>query len=143
MLRLAIFFPLVTVALFVGALPSLGSGTSNVVLTAKLTGKYLHTATVGSGTARVTLKDGRVCWRFAWKGIGKLAESGIHKAPPPPAGRRKRSILPFKAVTTRSGCVAGNAATIEDVAANPGAYYVDIHTTEYPKGAIGGRLRRI
>ena len=110
-----------------------------VVLTAKLSGRYLHNPG-GSGTARLTFTGNRVCWQFTYKGIGKRLESGIHKAPPPPAGQRKHSVLPFTAHTTRHGCVTALSAAVEAVLANPGAYYVDIHTAAYPKGAIGGRL---
>jgi len=123
------------------ACPAFAGPTSDVVLTAKLTGKYLHASPTDSGTAKVTLKSSQVCWELTWKGIGAVQESGIHKAPPPPTGRRKHSILPFKAITTRKGCVSAPAAVIKTITVNPGSYYVDIHSTKYPKGAIGGRLR--
>jgi hypothetical protein len=114
---------------------------SDVVLTAKLTGKYLHASPTGSGMAKVTLESSQVCWQLTWKGIGAVQESGIHKTPPPPAGRREHSVLPFKAITTHTGRVSAPAAVIEAIAVNPGSYYADIHSTKYPKGAIGGRLR--
>jgi len=112
-----------------------------VVLTAKLNGRYLHTGASGSGRARITLNANKVCWRLTWTGVGKVAESGIHKAPPPPAGRRKHSVLPFAAVTRRRGCAPASPATIKAISAKPSSYYVDIHSKTYPKGAIGGRLR--
>jgi CHRD domain len=142
MLRLALILVAVLAGVAAVVVRQTGAAPAEqVVLTAKLTGKYLHTGANGSGTARVTLKANQVCWRLSWSGLGKVAESGIHKAPPPPTGRRKRSVLPFKAVTTRRGCASASPATIEAISANPSGYYVDIHSMKYPKGAIGGRLR--
>jgi CHRD domain len=92
-----------------------------VVLTAKLSGRYLHTGASGSGTAKVTLKATQVCWRLTWSGLGRVAESGIHKAPPPPAGLRKHSVLPFTAVTRRRGCAPASAATIKAISAKRSA----------------------
>ena len=124
------------------ALPSLAAPAASVVLTAKLSGSYLHAAPRGSGTAKVTFSGTKVCWQFTYKGIGKTMESGIHKAPPPAAGQRKHSVLPFTIKTTHHGCAQANPAQVAAIAANPGRYYVDIHSVKYPKGAIGGRLQK-
>ena len=136
---LALVFTLLT---FVGAGAAIGATRSTVVLTAKLTGKYLHASPRGSGTARVSFTGNRVCWKLTFKGIDKPRDSGIHVAPPPAAGKHSRSILPFTASTsTKPGCVTGSPGWIKKILANPGGFYVHITTLQYRNGAIGGPLK--
>jgi hypothetical protein len=124
------------------AFVSMASAAPKVVLKATLTGAYLH-AGGGSGTATITIAGKQVCWKFTYKGIDKPMDSGIHIVPPPAAGKHSRSILPFTASTsTAPGCVAGRAAWISKILANPGGFYVHITTARYPNGAIGGKLHR-
>jgi CHRD domain len=116
-----------------------------IVLTAKLTGSYVHAPARGSGTARITFTGDRVCWKFTYRGIGKPTISGIHKAPPPPAGKHKTALIPFVANTsTKKEClVTPNHRAVELVVTNPGAYYVSIGTVgKWQFAAVGGVLRR-
>jgi hypothetical protein len=40
-----------------------------------------------------------------------------------------------------SGCVSGvDPALIGDIIANPSAYYFNVHTAEFPGGAVRGQL---
>jgi CHRD domain len=42
-----------------------------------------------------------------------------------------------------NGCVEDvNPGLIDDIANHPGAYYVNIHTSRFPGGAIRGNLER-
>jgi CHRD domain len=123
--------------------------TSSVVLTANLTGRYLHTTAHGTGTATITFTATQACWKFAYSGIDTPNISGIHVAPPPPAGYHKLSVFPFTASTsTKPGCEkldrwgAPDAAWAPKIIANPSRFYVIIGTGRYPNGAIGGVLRR-
>lgn len=115
-----------------------------VTLTATLTGTYVHAPAAGSGTAAITFAGNRVCWKFTFKGIGAPTISGIHKAPPPPAGLHKTAIIPFTAnTTTQKGCAEAKAGAVKVVLANPSAYYVSIGTSgKYRFAAIGGRLHK-
>ncbi len=115
-----------------------------VTLKATLTGTYVHAPAGGRGTAAITFAGNRVCWKFTFKGIGTPTISGIHKAPPPPAGVHKTAIVPFTANTTmQKGCAAAKAGAVKVVLANPSAYYVSIGTSgKYRFAAIGGRLHR-
>jgi hypothetical protein len=122
---------------------------TDVVLTATLTGKYLHTTSTGSGTTTVTVKPTKVCWKFAYKGLDQAGDSGIHIVPPPAAGTHKTSVFPFTASTsTAPGCAsrtawgATDAKYVDRIAADPSHYYVIVATKKFPQGAIGGVLRR-
>jgi CHRD domain len=115
-----------------------------VTLTATLTGTYVYAPAAGSGTAAITFAGNRVCWKFTFKGIGAPTISGIHKAPPPPAGLHKTAIIPFTATTTtHKGCAEAKAGAVKVVLANPSVYYVSIGTSgKYRFAAIGGRLHK-
>ena len=135
-------------AIFAGSAAA-GSG-STVTLEATLSGHYLHTTSPGSGTVNVTIGSTQVCWSFTFRGTDAPNISGIHVAPPPPAGYHKLSILPFTA-TTKSGkreCEkldrwsSSGPTWAKKIAATPGKFYVIIGTARYPNGAIGGVLHR-
>jgi hypothetical protein len=123
------------------------SRTSDVVLKATLTGKYLHTTSTGRGTATITVKPTKVCWKFAYTGLDQGGDSGIHIVPPPPAGKHKTSVFPFTASTsTAPGCVSKTAwgangpKWVDRIVADPSHFYVIVATKKYPQGAIGGVL---
>jgi len=127
-----------------------GSAGSPVVLKALLSGPYLHTTATGAGTATITFSASKACWKFTYSGIDTPNISGIHVAPPPPAGYHKWSVFPFTATTsTKRGCEAlgrwGGSVSrswAHRIVANPSRYYVIIGTDRYPNGAIGGLLHR-
>jgi len=121
---------------------------STVTLKATLSGHYLHTTSPGSGTVKVTIGPTQLCWNFTFSGTDAPNISGIHVAPPPPAGYHKLSVLPFTA-TTKSGkqeCErldrwsASGPTWAKKIAATPSKFYVIIGTDRYPNGAIGGAL---
>lgn len=123
------------------------ASTGDVVLRASLTGKYLHTTATGSGTATITVKPTKVCWKFAYRGLDKAGDSGIHVVPPPAPGTHKASVFPLTASTSTSpGCVSrtawgpNDAKWVDRIAADPSHFYVIVATKKYPQGAIGGVL---
>jgi CHRD domain len=137
--------PIAAIALSAFAASGSADATSADVtlLTAKLTAKYVNAPATGFGTARITFTGDRVCWKFTYRGIGKPTISGIHKAPPPPAGKHKTALIPFVANTsTKKQClITPNHRAVELVTTNPGAYYVSIGTSgKWRFAAIGGVL---
>jgi hypothetical protein len=121
--------------------------TTTTVLTAHLSGSYLHTGSKGSGSATVTFKGSKVCWKLTYAGIDSPGDSGIHIAPPPTAGVHKKSVFPFTGATsTAPGCVAANhwgpssQGWAAKIVADPGRFYVIVATKKDPQGEIGGVL---
>ena len=141
---------IVVASLAVGAVGSAtATSQTDVVLKATLTGKYLHTTSTGAGTATITVKPTKVCWKFAYTGLDQGGDSGIHIVPPPAAGKHKTSVFPFTASTSSApGCLsrtmwgANDAKYVDRIVADPSHFYVIVATKKYPQGAIGGVLRR-
>ena len=98
----------------------------------------------GSAVATVSASAdaGRVCFEIWARGIALPALAAhIHEGRP---GVNGGIVVPLGAPDADgrvSGCVRGlDFSTVWDIARDPGAYYVNVHTTEYPDGAVRGQL---
>jgi hypothetical protein len=95
----------------------------------------------GIGAAVIAIDTGSntVCWFLAVKRIQLPATAAhIHVAP---AGSPGPIVVPLTAPNARGisfGCVRSEHA--DAIAANPAAYYVNVHTADFPAGAIRGQL---
>lgn len=110
----------------------------------KLTGAAETPAGAPSGTAKavVTLstKLGKVCWTFeSLSGVSSPTFAHIHVGA---AGTSGNIVLPLSTGTTflTKGCVPASATLISSIAANPHHYYVNIHSNQYPGGAVRAQL---
>ncbi len=92
----------------------------------------------GSGTATLTLNEGQgeICFNFTVANLATVIGVHIHKAP---VGQNGPIVVPLN---TLSGCVNADPALIKDIRQDPVAYYVNVHTTEFPGGAIRGQLSK-
>ena len=96
----------------------------------------------GSGTAAVKTRGTEVCYDLKWTGVD-VTMAHIHKGA---AGANGDVVVNFFAnespldASSKSGCVQAKAAVVEGLASNPGNYYVNLHSPEFPKGAIRGQL---
>ena len=132
---------LAVVAAAVVPLVAFGSAGSTSKLSAKMTGsvEVPKGAPNGHATASVTITGTKVCWKYTKvTGIDKPTASHIHKGKPGTAGP---VVVPFGAAYKAAGCTTTTAALAKAIAANPKAYYVNIHTAKYPPGAVRGQLK--
>jgi hypothetical protein len=100
-----------------------------------------------SGTASITLNHGQgeVCFALSWEDIdGTVSDAHIHQAP---AGTPGPIVVPlfvgasFASTGSTSGCISGvSEDLIKDIRHDPAEYYVNIHSTVFPAGAIRGQL---
>jgi hypothetical protein len=99
----------------------------------------------GSGHAVVRIQDTQVCFLLSWSKLAQVVASHIHMGAAGANGPVKvgffAGALPAN-LTAVSGCVTSDAATVDAVKANPAGFYVNIHTIEFPGGAIRGQLSR-
>jgi len=127
--------------LIIGAVVGLGLGTAaaaaDTALKADLAGAG------GSGTAKVSVSDaGQVCWQLSVKGLTDVTAAHIHKGA---AGASGPPVVPMTAPDASGaskGCAAASADVAKDLVANPGNYYVNVHTKAAPGGAIRGQLSK-
>ena len=97
----------------------------------------------GSGTATITLNygQGEVCWELTVSGIAPATAAHIHVAP---AGVPGPVVVPLSPPTSgsSSGCTSADRDLIKAIIQNPEQYYVNVHNTEYPAGALRGQLSK-
>jgi hypothetical protein len=102
----------------------------------------------GRGRAFVRLGGGKACFVLQWSGIGAPTASHIHEGG---AGAAGPVVVPFfqpgtnaaslpDTLSAVAGCVDVDAGLARRIAANPRAWYVNIHTADFPAGAIRGQL---
>jgi CHRD domain-containing protein len=105
----------------------------------------------GSGTATVKVKPrkGEVCYRIRVQGIGEPHE------PAPGLGSAHIHFLAGGGIAVdleaeftevaddvfvAAGCVQDDRALLRGIRANPDAYYLNVHTMEFPGGAVQAPL---
>jgi hypothetical protein len=97
----------------------------------------------GSGSATITLdpETGDVCWDMTAEDIGAVTQSHIHTGAEGVSGG---VLIPLDVDGfdgTTEGCTSDVAAAdIQMVLDNPAGFYVNLHTTDFPAGAIRGQL---
>ena len=50
-------------------------------------------------------------------------------------------MVPFGKTYKAKGCATASMAVAGAIKKNPAAYYVNVHNTKYPAGALRGQLR--
>ena len=95
----------------------------------------------GAGIAIIAFHgSSKVCWRFAHlHGFTHATMAHIH------AGAQGRSGAIVVGLSTggrlhHQGCVAVSAAVSHRIWSKPSQYYVDIRSTQYPRGAVRAQL---
>lgn len=97
----------------------------------------------GLASLVVQAREGRVCAALSTDSIGKAVAAHIHRGA---AGVAGPIVVPLPLPAADSAfvdqCVTADQAVLRDIAQNPGNYYVNIHSSEFPGGAVRGQLDR-
>ncbi|MBI3956961.1 MAG: CHRD domain-containing protein [Candidatus Kerfeldbacteria bacterium] len=100
----------------------------------------------GWGKFRMRVNQGQrmACYRLFVEDITLPATGAhIHKAPLGNPGPVVITLTPPDADGWSSGCVENlDRNLLKDIRKNPWEYYVNVHTTDYPDGAIRGQLEK-
>jgi len=103
----------------------------------------------GSGTADITLNRGtrQVCFEITVADLDPVILGHIHQGA---AGQNGRVVVDFDLTQadfivvdgtgTASGCTTVARALAKKIAKDSDGYYVNIHTEEFPAGALRGQL---
>ena len=89
----------------------------------------------------VPLPPGQVCYRVRVQNI-RLPSAGthIHRGGRASAGGIVVQMNAPDASAVASGCTATPQTLIDEILASPASFYNNVHTTDYPAGAIRGSL---
>jgi hypothetical protein len=95
----------------------------------------------GTAVVRVRKDAGQVCYRLHAENITLPAVAAhIHRGGPTVNGP---VVVPFQApgaTGNADGCSPATGSLIDEILANPANFYVNVHTTEHPAGAMRGQL---
>ena len=114
-------------------------------LVASMTGAAEQPAGAPGGSAKATItfdsSKKKVCWRFTkLKGVSGPTAAHIHLGS---RGKAGPITIPFGAKYRSKGCQTRvDKALIKQVLAHPSLYYVNIHNSGFPAGAVRGQLKR-
>jgi len=100
----------------------------------------------GTGSALITVNrgQGEVCWHLSVANITLPASlSHIHRAAPGVQGPPVVTLTPPDASGASSGCKSDvDPALLNELVESPESFYVNVHNSVYPPGAVRGQLAR-
>jgi len=98
----------------------------------------------GFGSATIIFKNATtICYAILMSNISTPTAAHIHEAL---AGVNGGVVIPLSPPASgnpgaASGCIGGlNSTEVADLRNNPSSHYVNIHTTDFPTGALRGQL---
>jgi hypothetical protein len=121
----------------------LTASTGGVKIAATLTPVAPNTVGSGTFTARSNAGQGLLCFRLTVSGLANVTAAHIHFGTGPNAGGIAVPLpLPSPFGGSATGCVQVDRTLLRQILLSPGNYYVNVHTTAFPAGAIKGTLAK-
>jgi hypothetical protein len=93
---------------------------------------------VGTANMFVDTANGRLCYRLGYDGIDRPTMAHIHQGGPGQVGPPVIDLHPES--NGDEGCVAADPTVLRNLAEHPEAFYLNLHTDQYPDGAMRGQL---
>jgi hypothetical protein len=93
----------------------------------------------GTSTVRLRAGQGQLCYQIAAKNLTAVA-AHIHHGD---AGASGPVVVPLRTPNTAGtagGCTPAPRTLVAAILADPASYYVNVHTADFPNGAIRGQL---
>lgn len=98
----------------------------------------------GAGMARISINDdsNRICTDLEVRMIGDVTAAHIHRGA---AGVNGPVVVTLDPPDDNDSddCDTADDALIDEIRHNPSAFYVNVHTADYPNGAIRGQIAEV
>jgi len=102
-----------------------------------------NTVGAGSFVARSNIGQGRICWSLTVTGLSDVTAAHIHYLNGPLATQIAVPLaLPTPFTGSATGCATVLRALVKQILVHPENFYVNVHTTTYPGGAVSGTLAK-
>jgi hypothetical protein len=138
--------PLALAALLI---PATTAGAAVKRFTAQLSGSQEapdpgDTDGTGSATLRIDRAEGTVCFTIRVRSIGRVVAGHIHKGSRGVAGDIVVTLIDQASNKTRfTGCAEDvSKSLISKIQRQPSRYYVNVHSEQFPGGAVRGQMRK-
>jgi hypothetical protein len=99
----------------------------------------------GRGRAFVSAKGDRVCFAVTWEGIAQPVAGHIHQGAKGVNGPIVVGFPVFDGLPSSfsgvDGCVSADPGLVDEIRRHPAGFYVNLHTPDFPGGAIRGQLK--
>jgi len=120
--------------------PTSGGRAFDVVLTGETESPTGDPVGTGTSTVRLRAGQGQICYELSVSNLATAAAAHIHRAA---AGASGPVVVPLttpSAAGSSSGCATVVRTLVAAILADPASYYVNVHTAEFPAGAVRGQL---
>ena len=94
----------------------------------------------GQATIRLRAGQGQVCFQLAATNLPTAVAAHVHRGDTGVAGPVVVPLATPGADGKSSGCAAATRPIVKSILGDPGSFYVNVHTQEFPGGAIRGQL---
>ncbi len=120
--------------------PTSGGRAFDVVLTGETESPAGDPVGTGTATVRLRAGQGQLCYELAVSNLTAAAAAHIHNAATGVAGPVVVPLTTPGSSGSSSGCAAVARPLVAAILADPASYYVNVHTAEFPAGAVRGQL---
>ncbi|HVR42700.1 MAG TPA: CHRD domain-containing protein [Thermoanaerobaculia bacterium] len=100
-------------------------------------------APAGSGIAVVSFDGTSITYTILVSGIDAPTAAHIHVGAAGTDGNVVVDFQPSFVAGTATGTVSGDASTVAAILASPAGHYVNVHTSQFPDGAVRGQLSSV
>jgi hypothetical protein len=121
--------------------PSSGGRAFKIALTGEAEKPAADPVATGTATVRLRTGQGQACYRLAVDNLPAAVAAHIHLGD---AGTSGNVVVPLKtpnAAGRSSGCATASRTLVRAILGDPASYYVNVHTGEFPAGAVRGQLK--
>jgi hypothetical protein len=120
--------------------PTTGGRAFQIALTGEAETPAGDPVATGTSTVRVRAGEGQVCYQLATSNLPAAAAAHIHRGNTGTAGPVVIPLRTPNAAGKSSGCTPSARTLVKAILAGPASYYVNVHTSGFPGGAVRGQL---